>query len=365
MMNSIESHVYSLISPGIIEEVSKKRDIPPGWVALQPSYASICHADLRYFAGLRRPEALEKKLPMALLHEGIGQVVLSHSDYFEVGDRVAVVPNIPEHIFHTQKEATSPLNYSENNLFLGSGYDGLAQSILVHPEDCLVPLPNEIPDEIAVLSELSSVSQHAITHIKTKLRQKEVKVALFGDGPVGYLTAALLHYIYHIPSERFIVFGASEEKLDHFTFVRTANVQHYDFVKSTEKFDILIECTGGKFSQRAINQAIDLAYPKADLVFMGVTEELVPINTRDILEKGITVHGSSRSTTLDFQEVIKAMKNANYRNALQKILPEEMHTISNAEEFRQLMEDYCQNPGWHKTIIHFNWQTAYSNLNIV
>ena len=74
MGQSIDSRVFSLVEPGVIEEVNKTREIPEKWVAVEPSYASICHADLRYFAGHRRPEALAKKLPMALLHEGIGVV---------------------------------------------------------------------------------------------------------------------------------------------------------------------------------------------------------------------------------------------------------------------------------------------------
>ena len=70
-----------------------------------------------------------------------------------------------------------------------------------------------------------------------------------------------------------------------FDFARRENVLSYDFKHSKEKFDVLIECTGGKFSQSALNQAIDIADSLADIIFMGVTEELVPIDTRDILEK--------------------------------------------------------------------------------
>jgi len=40
-------------------------------VVVTPEITSICHVDLRYFTGNRRPEVLAKKLPMALLHEGI------------------------------------------------------------------------------------------------------------------------------------------------------------------------------------------------------------------------------------------------------------------------------------------------------
>lgn len=357
MTNSVESRVFSLVKPGTIEETKKIREIPKGWVAIEPTYASICHADLRYFAGLRRPEALAKKLPMALLHEGIGIVKETSSEKFKIGDRVVVVPNIPGQILHPEinQKPEVPVNYSKGNAFLGSGYDGMAQSRLVHPESCLVLIPAEIPDEIAVLSELSSVSHHAISHVKEKSENSETKVALFGDGPVGYFTAVMLKYLYGVDAERFVVFGASDDKLAQFYFARTANVLSYDFENSKEKFDVLIECTGGKFSQSALNQAIAIADSLADIIFMGVTEELVPIDTRDILEKGITAHGSSRSSTSDFEAVIKGMMKPDYRTALSKILPEQVSEISTGEDFKKVMEKFVANPGWKKTVMHFNW----------
>ncbi|MGX7205404.1 alcohol dehydrogenase catalytic domain-containing protein [Enterococcus pingfangensis] len=357
MGNSVESRVFSLVEPGVIKEVNKEREIPKNWVAVEPTYASICHADLRYFAGLRRPEALAKKLPMALLHEGIGVVKETQSDKFTVGDRVVVVPNIPGQILHPeiQQKPGVPVNYSKGNAFLGSGYDGMAQSRLVHPEECLVRIPDEVPNEIAVLSELSSVSHHAISHVEDKLKKVDTHVALFGDGPVGYFTAVMLKYLYGINSDRFVVFGAADDKLAHFDFARTENVLTYDFKNSEEKFDVLIECTGGKFSESALNQAIELADSLADIIFMGVTEELVPLDTRDILEKGITAHGSSRSSTIDFEAVIKGMMNPDYRKALSKILPEHLSEISSGEDFRQVMEKFVENPGWNKTVMHFDW----------
>ncbi|WP_407855306.1 alcohol dehydrogenase catalytic domain-containing protein [Enterococcus hailinensis] len=357
MVNSVNSRVYSLVKPGVIEEIYKERTIPEGWVSVETSYASICHADLRYFAGQRRPEALAKKLPMALLHEGIGVVTDTQSKKFSIGDRVVVVPNIPGQVLHPEidQKPDIPVNYSKGNAFLGSGYDGLAQSRLVHPEDCLVLVPDEIPNEIAVLSELSSVSHHAISHVKEKLEKPETKVALFGDGPVGYFTAVMLKYIYGVDADHFVVFGAADEKLSQFDFARTENVLSYDFENSAEKFDVLIECTGGRFSESALNQAIMIADSLADIIFMGVTEELVPIDTRDILEKGITAHGSSRSSTFDFEAVIKGMLNPEYRSALSKILPEKISEISSGDDFSCVMEKFVKNPGWNKTVMHFNW----------
>jgi len=357
MKDNFDSLAYRLTSPGVIEEVKIERILVDGWVAVEPSLASVCHADLRYYTGSRRPETLAKKMPMALLHEGIGIVVDSMSDKFLKGDRVAIVPNIPGSVLspETKQKPGIPANYMKNGAFLASGYDGIAQSLLIHPAECLVKIPDSVPDDVAVLAELSTVSYHAISHVRERLMDKTTQIALFGDGPVGYFTAAMIRYMYGVKKENFIVFGADDERLSAFDFARTENVKRYDFENNKERFDIVIEGTGGKFSEVAINQAINVADSIADIILLGVTEEKVPINTRDALEKGLTLYGSSRSSTEDFQAVIDAFSNDDYRRALAKILPETAEIVTNGEEFNNVMRDMANNHAWKKTLIKFQW----------
>ncbi len=109
--------------------------------------------------------------------------------------------------------------------------------------------------------------------------------AIFGDGPVGYLAATALHYIYGIKQEQLLVFELSQKKLAAFeNFATTHLVFDYDF-KQHRGVHTVFECAGGKFSESAINQAIDLIDRQGHIVLMGVTEDRV-INTRDVLEKG-------------------------------------------------------------------------------
>lgn len=354
----VSSKTYRLVAAGEVVSEIIEREVKPGWVVVEPNIASVCHADLRYYTGSRRPEAMKKKLPMALLHEGIGVVVSSQSDSFVKGDRVVIVPNIPGEVLDPEKypnEKKIPVNYTQGNQFLGSGYDGIAQSRLVQPAQCLVKIPDEIPDEIAVLAELCTVSYHGVSHIEERLRDPKTKVALFGDGPVGYLTAAMIRYLYGAEAERFTVFGADPEKLSKFTFARQEMVQTYDFANNPEKYDVVLECTGGRFSESALNQAIDIFAPCGDLVIMGVSEERVPINTRDILEKGLRLYGSSRSSTSDFEAVIKAFENPEYREALGEILPQEWNVVTDEQSFKKAMDQVVEKRDWHKTILDFKW----------
>jgi len=352
------SRQLRLVSPFQVEESEFVSHLEEGFVVVEPTLASICHADLRYFGGLRNQEILAQKLPMALIHEGIGKIIISKSSTLPVGTRVVIVPNVPGYVLRrTSAEQCCPAcrgeiqdNYCDRGYFLGSGKDGIAQSRLMIPEECIIPIPADVPDEIAVLSELCSVSIRAARCVSQFLSNHVV--AVFGDGPVGYITAAVLHHAFQIPKERLVVFGAVSEKLSAFTFAQTELVQDFDFLAASAH--VVFECTGGHFSESAINQGIDLLARGGHLVLMGVSEERVPINTRDVLEKGITLHGSSRSSRIDFEDILQMMK-SEAMSTLSKLLPEQDTEISNAADFTAAMQETLQHKGWHKTLLQFKW----------
>ncbi|WP_221469222.1 alcohol dehydrogenase catalytic domain-containing protein [Cohnella nanjingensis] len=356
----IQSKAYRLIQPHQIVESAIAHEVEEGQVVVEPSLGSICHADLRYYSGNRRPEALARKLPMALIHEGIGKIVSSGVPELQTGQRVVVVPNIPGYLTDgIPPDQCCPAcrsghgeNYCHRGRFLGSGVDGLAQSRLVVPAPCAIPVPDEVPDGIAVLTELCSVSYQALAAVADKLAAS--KVAVFGDGPVGFLAAAVLHHVYGVERERLLVFGAIPEKLAQFDFATVSLVQDYDF-SSGPRFDIAVECTGGRFSESAINQAIAVLRPGGQLILMGVTEDRVPINTRDVLEKGIKMRGSSRSSRTDFVPVLQAMKDAGCQRTLGRLLPERRTVIDSAEDFDAAMREAEAHRSWAKVLLDFRW----------
>jgi ribitol-5-phosphate 2-dehydrogenase len=358
--STIQSRAYRLIEPWKVTETVVEHRVYEDQVVVEPSFGSICHADLRYYAGQRKPEALARKLPMALIHEGIGTVVKSMNPEVTPGQRVVIVPNMPGYLVDgIDPESCCPAcrsgngnNYCHRGRFLGSGTDGIAQNRVVVPAACAIPVPDEIPDEIAVLTELCTVSYQALIHVAEKL--STARVAVFGDGPVGYLAVAMLHHVYGVSQDRLHVFGAVPDKLEQFEFGNRNLVQDYDF-SSGGLYDIAVECTGGRFSESAINQAIDILNPGGHLILMGVTEERVPINTRDVLEKGITLRGSSRSSSSDYHPVLTAMKDPLCQATLRKLLPDIRTKIKSAEDFSNALELALAHCGWKKTLLDFHW----------
>ena len=142
--------VYRLTAPRTIEPVVVSQDTT-GKVIVRPTYLSICNADQRYYQGTRSKEVLDKKLPMALIHEGIGRVVSDNTGAFQPGDIVVMLPNAP-----TEQDEFIAENYLRSSRFCGSGFDGFMQESMVLPPERVVLLPQDVNCEVAAFTELVS-----------------------------------------------------------------------------------------------------------------------------------------------------------------------------------------------------------------
>ena len=91
MLNTI----YQLVKPRQFEVAFEDISIDREHVLVRPTYLSICNADERYYQGKRAEDILRQKLPMALIHEGIGRIIYDPTGSFETGERVVFIPNIP------------------------------------------------------------------------------------------------------------------------------------------------------------------------------------------------------------------------------------------------------------------------------
>ena len=293
------NQVYQLVAPRQIEVTYNNEDITHDKVIVRPLYLSICAADQRYYTGSRNQTVLEKKLPMSLIHEGVGEVVYDSKGEYKIGTKVIMVPNMP-----VEEDEVIAENYLPSSKFRSSGYDGFMQDYVFLDHDRVVAVEDDIDLSTIAYSELVSVSWHAIQRFERKSIKNKNSFGIWGDGNLGYITAILLHKLY--PEAKIYVFGKTDFKLSHFSFVE--QVYHIHNVPEDVTFDHGFECVGGKGSQSAIDQIIDLISPEGSIALLGVSEYPVEINTRLVLEKGITMIGSSRSGAQDFQDVANFYK---------------------------------------------------------
>ncbi|HCT0494159.1 TPA: zinc-binding dehydrogenase, partial [Staphylococcus pseudintermedius] len=308
----------------------------------RPLYLSICAADQRYYRGTRNEETLKKKLPMSLIHEGIGEVVYDNKKVYEIGKKVIMVPNTP-----IEKDKIIAENYLRSSKFRSSGFDGFMQDYIFMEHDRVVEIDDDIKDlSVLAYSELVTVSWHAIQRFKQRSNEYKNSFGIWGDGNLGYITAILLNKLY--PDAKIYVLGKTDFKLSHFSFVE--GVFNIYEVPEDLTFDHAFECVGGKGSQKAIEQIIDLISPEGTISLLGVSEYPIEVNTRLVLEKGITLVGSSRSGAQDFREVAKLYKE--YPDVIEKLA-----LLKGKEIDVKTMNDIVQafevdlSMSWGKTVI--------------
>ncbi len=281
---------YKLVAPKIIEKTPYIESIEKNDVVVKPTYLSICAADIRYFFGLRKTEIMNKKLPLALIHEAIGVVLESRSKNFKKGDKVILYPNVIDN--HCKDE-----NYNINAKFMSSSIDGFMQENIVINSSNLIKFSKSFENEkVMVIAEILSVVIHSIESIASKIK-KSNSIALFGDGNLSFL--AHLYLIDKYPDKEIIVYGIHQDKLNLFS-KKVLKVNQLNNNSTIKSFDIGIEMVGGQSSCEVINKAIENINTTGTILLLGVSEEYISINTRLILEKGVTLLGRSRSTKQDF-----------------------------------------------------------------
>ncbi|WP_297638994.1 zinc-binding dehydrogenase [uncultured Clostridium sp.] len=303
--------IYRLIAPKQIVVEFKDRNLDGEGIIVRPTRLSICAADQRYYTGTRGKKALKEKLPMALIHEGVGTVIYDPKGEFKNGDTVVMIPNTP-----TQEDGIIAENYLRTSKFRASGFDGFLQQYVFMGRDRIIKY-NNINHDVASFLELISVSVHSIDRFDKKAHKRRDTIGVWGDGNVGFITALILKKKF--PESKIVVLGKNEEKLNFFSFVD--ETYQIDDIPEGFKVDHAFEAVGGKGCEPAINQIIDYINPEGSICLLGVSESPVPIDTRMVLEKGITLIGSSRSGRVDFQEAVDFLEaHADAQNQLQKLI---------------------------------------------
>lgn len=291
MLNTI----YQLVAPRRFEVRVCDQEILPDSLLIRPTHLSICNADQRYYQGTRGAEILAKKLPMALIHEGMGEVVFDGKGVYTPGDCVVMIPNLP-----VEENDFIAENYLRSSKFRGSSADGFMQELVVTCHDRVVSLPSHVDKDVAAFTEIVSVAVHAISRFNPILLKNDGPIGIWGDGNLGFIVALLLRKMY--PNIKLVVLGHTYEKLSDFAFA--------DLTYTTDQMpcDLEVvgafECAGGRGSESAIDQIIDHIIPEGMISLMGVSENPVPVNTRMVLEKGLRLYGSSRSGRSDFVNTV-------------------------------------------------------------
>ena len=305
-----------------------------GEALIEVIYGGVCGSDVTV-TNHKHPTAT---IPRILCHEILGVVREIKTDKpvnYRVGDRVAVFPLsycgecVPCLTGHTS--ACSRLQVT------GVHTDGGFAEYCKFPADRLIPVPAELPDEIAALTEPLSVAFHANSRAETKPGDN---VLVIGGGPIGLLCALTARY-----------FGAnvllSEVKPDRLALARSIGIECVDPTQTDLMdvaqartngvgFDVILEVTG---SQSAYDTMICLCRECGTIVPVAIPSVARSFQTNLFILKEIRMLGIRCCPKIEFERtvgMVQAMHKdgAGYHleNMIAKILPLEQCAEGVAEQ---------------------------------
>lgn len=335
------NQVIKLVAPRRMETFFKEENIDDNSIVVRPRYLSICAADQRYYTGSRAKEILDKKLPLALIHEAVGEVLFDKTGEFKSGDNVVMIPNTPFEQDEVIKE-----NYLRSSKFRSSSYDGFLQNVVLMRKDRVIKI-GDIDLQIASLLEPISICVNAIEEfLKTAHKRRNI-IGVWGCGTIGYLTTLLLKK--YLPDSRIIIFGTNTEKMRYFSFVDEQIM--INEVPEDLKIDHAFECVGGPRSEDAIKQMIKHINPQGTISLLGVSENPIPIETRMVLEKGLKLIGDSRSGYQDFYKAVEIMQDKKMQDYVENIIMD-MVEVNNLNDIYKAFDLDLNNS--FKTVMKWN-----------
>jgi len=291
-----------------IRETTSAQSLKGNETRVKVIYGGICGSDLRVYRGTI-PYA---EYPCRPGHEILGTVVeAGEKSPYKRGDRVISFPNT--YCGKCEFCLQGKTNICSCKKSFGVTINGLFANEIIIDSEFLVPVPSDLVNERAILTEPFAVNVHALKRVNIS---RGTSVAVVGCGTEGLLSIALLNYI-----------GADITVLD----INSAKMKKARSFNKTIKmldpmevhdqvFDVVVEAAGAK---AAIEQAFLLVKPGGALITLGITSDEVSFPSLHVTRSEITIYGSIIYTKRDFEEALSLLKDSefNVSPVLSKILP--------------------------------------------
>lgn len=291
-------------------------------VLVEVIYGGVCGSDVTVF----NHKHLTATVPRILCHEILGrvkQINTSKPVPYKVGDKVCVFPLsycgecVPCLTGHTS--ACSRLQ------IMGVHTDGGFAEYCKAPSGSIIPVPEDIPDRIAALTEPLSVAFHANSQAGVKAGDS---VLVIGGGPIGILCALTAKYfggkvlLSEIKSDRLA--------LAHEMGIETINPTEADVLERTKVitggvgFDVVLEVTG---TQAAYDIMIPACRECGTIVTVAIPADKRAIQPNMFILKEIHLVGTRCCPRIEFArtvDMVKAMCNRGSTYPLEKMISSEL-----------------------------------------
>ncbi len=243
---------------------------PPGESIVRVSVAGVCGTDLEIARGYMQYRGVPG-------HEFAGRVVESQNPSLR-GKRV--VGEINAGCGRCAACDSGLARHCPNRTVLGIlGRDGAFAEFLRLPDLNLIPLPDSIPDEVAIFVEPLAAAYEIFEQVHLARNQT---ILVIGDGRLGTLVALALSGEQYQP----LVAGHHPEKLARLAELGLKTV---DESSLRDRFDVVIDCSG---SESGFRRAVELVRPRGKIILKSTAAAAAEINLAPLVVNEISVLGS-------------------------------------------------------------------------
>ncbi|WP_197046618.1 zinc-dependent alcohol dehydrogenase [Oceanobacillus salinisoli] len=303
-------------------------------VLVQVSGVGICGSDLHMYAGHSGYDWIP--YPIVLGHEVTGKVVESSNKNL-LGKRVVINPYIPcgecEYCLNSEENRCDNSQFfvskkAPQSLQFGFRKNGGMAEYIAVPEDNILPVPDDVSDEVAAVSEAIAVGLTAVE----KVDKISGKIAIiFGPGPIGLGIASVL---VGLQIDKLIMVGVpgDEDRLErareigvNSTFITNDELIE-DLLEFNKGFDMVFDCSG---HHSVPNTAVKVLKKGGQLVLVGISTSEFPLQMDQIVRGEIQIIGSYGITKESFQRTLEYASDPNFPFDR---LVSSSYKISNAKE---------------------------------
>lgn len=289
MSNEMKALVKAKPEPGLWMERRPVPEIGPDDVLIRINKTGVCGTDIHIW---NWDEWAARTVPVPLVtgHEFAGEIVEIGRNVtdLKVGQRCSGEGHLIGH--HSRQSRSGKFHLDPETRGIGVNEPGAFAEYLRLPAFNVVPLPDEIDDEIgAILDPLGNAVHTALSF---DLVGEDVLIT--GAGPIGIMAAAVAR---HVGARHIVITDVNQARLDlaaQVTDLVPVNVAKEDLkevearLKMAQGFDVGMEMSG---NQAALDQMVEALVMGGRIAMLGIPPGKSPVDWSRIVFKAITIKG--------------------------------------------------------------------------
>ncbi|MDJ1007995.1 MAG: L-threonine 3-dehydrogenase [Paracoccaceae bacterium] len=289
MRNDMRALAKTAPAPGLELITAPVPEIGPDDVLIRVKKTGVCGTDVHIW---NWDDWAEKTVPVPLItgHEFAGEIVElgRNVEGLHLGQRCSGEGHLIGH--SSRQSRAGKFHLDPETRGIGVNEQGAFAEYLRLPAFNVVPLPDDIPDEIgAILDPLGNAVHTALSF---DLVGEDVLVT--GAGPIGIMAAAVAK---HVGARHVVVTDLNPErralarKVANVTAVDPREVALRDVVSDlgmSQGFDVGLEMSG---AQAALDQMVEAMVMGGRIAMLGIPPGKSPVDWSRIVFKALTIKG--------------------------------------------------------------------------